>query len=188
MPASPIREPVRLILASASPRRVALLREAGFEFEQCPADIDESRLPNEAARQYVLRLAEAKARAVWREGTKSLGADTVVVLGSEVLGKPRDPSHARRMLRRLSRQPHAVLTGVAVFDGHSCRTLCERTRVRFRSLMENEIDEYVATGEPLDKAGAYGIQGGAARFVDSVDGSFTNIVGLPLEAVEAMLR
>ena len=188
MPASPIREPLRLILASASPRRVALLREAGFEFEQCPADIDESRLPGEAARHYVLRLAEAKARAVWREGTQSLGADTVVVLGSEVLGKPRDPAHARRMLRRLSRQPHAVLTGVAVFDGRSCRTLCESTRVRFRSLMEHEIAEYVATGEPLDKAGAYGIQGGAARFVESVDGSYTNIVGLPLEAVGAMLR
>jgi septum formation protein len=188
MPARPIRESLRLILASASPRRVELLRAAGFDFEQCPADIDESRLPNEAAAPYVLRLAETKARAVWRQGTRTLGADTIVLLGSEVLGKPRNPSHARHMLQRLSRRSHAVLTGVAVFDGQRCHTHCERTRVRFRSLMEHEIEEYVASGEPLDKAGAYGIQGGAAKFVESVDGSYSNVVGLPLEAVEAVLR
>ena len=188
MTARPMRESFGLILASASPRRVDLLRAAGFEFEQCPAGIDETRLPDEDPPQYVLRLAEAKARAVWREGTRSLGADTVVVLGSEVLGKPRDPSHARCMLESLSRRPHAVLTGVAVFDGRSCKKLCERTEVRFRSLTKEEIEEYVATGEPLDKAGAYGIQGGAARFVESVVGSYTNVVGLPVEALDAMLR
>ena len=188
MSAGPARAALPLVLASASPRRVDILREAGYEFRQSPADIDESRLPGEAPQPYVLRLAEAKARAVWCDGTLTLGADTIVAVGDEVLGKPRDRAHARRMLRRLSDGSHAVMTGVAVFDGRRCRVHCETTRVWFRSLSEREIGDYVATGEPLDKAGAYAIQMGAAGFVERIEGSFRNVVGLPLEAVATMLR
>ena len=177
-----------LILASASPRRVDLLREAGFEFEQRPANIDESARPGEPVEQYVRRLAEEKARASWRPGARSLGADTVVVLGEQVLGKPRDPRHARTMLQSLSGRSHRVLTGVAVFDGATCRTHCEETVVMLREVGEREMAEYVASGEPLDKAGGYGIQGGASAFIDAVEGSYTNVVGLPVDAVREMLR
>ncbi len=177
-----------LILASGSPRRVELLEAAGIEFEQIPADIDETAKAGERADRYVMRLAEEKARASWRPGTRSLGADTVVVLDDRLLGKPRDAQHAKRMLRGLAGRSHRVLTGVAVFDGMSCRTCCEETMVRLREVSEREISEYVSTGEPLDKAGGYGIQGRASPFVDSVEGSFTNVVGLPMEAVSEMLR
>ena len=177
-----------LILASASPRRVRLLRQAGVEFEQVPARIDESALVDESPEAYVVRLAEEKARAVWRRGTRALGADTAVVIGSKVLGKPEGPSHARRMLRMLSGRTHRVLTGIALFDGDSCDTLCEETQVRFRRLHDGEIDAYVASGDPLDKAGSYGIQGEAARFVESVSGSRSNVVGLPVETVVRVLR
>lgn len=177
-----------LILASASPRRTDLLQAAGIEFEQVPANIDEAMLPGERARPYVLRLAEAKARAGWRPGTRSLGADTVVAVDGQVLGKPRDDLDARRMLRLLSGRSHQVLTGVAVFDGQACEVACEATNVRFGALAEREIKEYVASGEPQDKAGAYAIQGGAARFVESIAGSYSNVVGLPVELVARMLR
>ncbi len=177
-----------LVLASASPRRVELLRSAGFDFEQRPADIDESANAGESAEQYVLRLAEGKARSVWRHGCRTLGADTVVLLDDEVLCKPRDELHARGMLRSLSGRSHRVLTGVAVFDGTSCQTGCDETRVRFRVLGDQEIVEYVATGESLDKAGGYGLQGDASKFVESVEGSHSNVVGLPLELVFGMLR
>ena len=176
-----------LVLASASPRRVRLLRAAGLEFEQRPAHIDESARVGESAEQYVQRLAEDKARAVWRMGCRTLGADTVVVLGGRVLCKPRDASHARKMLRSLSGRSHRVLTGVTVFDGEDVRTDFDETRVRFRPLKDPEITEYVATGEPLDKAGGYGIQGGAASFVESIEGSRSNVVGLPLELVARLL-
>lgn len=179
---------VPLILASASPRRSALLLGAGIEFERCPADIDESRLPEEVPDDYVVRLARAKARAAWRAGTRSLGADTVVVLDSAVLGKPRDAPEAERMLASLSGRSHRVLTGVALFDGTTVETHCEVTEVQFRKLTATEIASYVATGEPLDKAGAYAIQGGAAKFVERIDGSYSNVVGLPIEAVKSMLR
>ena len=188
MPLRPTDVLAPLILASASPRRSALLLEAGIEFERCPADIDESRLSGEAPDHYVTRLARAKARAVWRDGTRSLGADTVVVLGSDVLGKPRDPPEAERMLASLSGRSHRVLTGVALFDGATAETHCEATEVRFRELAASEIASYVATGEPMDKAGGYGIQGGAAGFVERIDGSHSNVVGLPIEAVKSMLR
>ena len=177
-----------LLLASASPRRSELLKLGGFEFERRPAHIDESARTGEPADRYVLRLAEEKARAVWRRGTRTLGADTVVVLGDEVLCKPSDEDDAKRMLSSLSGRTHRVLTGVAVFDGTSCLTRHAETRVRFRVLEDEEIDEYVATGEAFDKAGSYGIQGWASKFVESVDGSYTNVVGLPLELVSGMLR
>ena len=177
-----------LVLASASPRRSELLRLGGFEFERRPAHIDESSRPGETAEDYVLRLAEEKARVAWRRGTRTLGADTVVVLEDEVLCKPIDEDDARRMLGSLSGRTHRVLTGVAVFDGTSCLVRHAETRVCFRVLDDEEISEYVATGEAFDKAGSYGIQGWASKFVESVDGSYTNVVGLPLELVSAMLR
>lgn len=188
MPLRPPEAVVPLILASASPRRSALLLKAGIEFERCPADIDESRLSDEAPEQYVTRLARAKARAVWREGTRSLGADTVVVVGTDVLGKPRDPPEAERMLASLSGRAHRVLTGVALYDGATAETHCESTEVRFRELAASEIASYVATGESLDKAGAYGIQSVGAGFVERIDGSYSNVVGLPIEVVMALLR
>ena len=188
MPLRPTDVLAPLILASASPRRSALLLAAGIEFERCPANIDESRLSGEAPDRYVTRLARAKARAVWRDGTRSLGADTVVVLGSAVLGKPRDPPEAERMLASLSGRSHRVLTGVALFDGATAETHCESTEVHFRELAASEIASYVATGESMDKAGAYGIQGVAAGFVERIDGSHSNVVGLPIDAVKSMLR
>ena len=188
MPSRPTGVSIPVILASASPRRAELLAKAGVAFDRCPADIDESMLSEEPPIDYVQRLAETKARAAWRPGTRSLGADTVVVLGGEVLGKPSDERDARRMLRCLSGQCHSVLTGVAVFDGDVMESTCEETRVWFRTLSDREIGDYVASGEPLDKAGAYGIQGGAGRFVERIDGSYSNVVGLPVEVAVAMLR
>lgn len=177
-----------IVLASASPRRAELLRMAGIAFEQCPANLDESRRHGEQAEPYVVRLAKAKARSAWRPGTRSLGADTVVVLDGEVLGKPIGPGHARQMLRKLSGRAHRVLTGVALFDGIVCDTHCAETHVGFRRLTRREIDDYVASGEPLDKAGSYAIQGRGREFVERLDGSYTNVVGLPLGAVASMLR
>ena len=188
MPSRPARASIPFILASASPRRAELLAKAGIEFDRCPADIDESMLSGESPHEYVRRLAETKARAAWRPGTRSLGADTIVVLGGNVLGKPRDELDAKRMLQRLSGQCHSVLTGVAVFGGEAVESTCEETRVWFRTLSDREINDYVARGEPLDKAGAYGIQGEAGRFVDRIDGSYSNVVGLPVEVAVAMLR
>lgn len=188
MEQDPSRNGPSLILASASPRRVDLLQAVGIEFEQRPAGIDESRRPGEPVERFVVRLAEEKARASWRPGTRSLGADTVVVLGDKVLGKPTDSRHARTMLRSLSGRSHRVLTGVAVFDGARCATHCEETVVRLRPVGEREMDEYIASGEPLDKAGGYGIQGGASAFIESFDGSYSNVVGLPVAAVRRMLR
>ena len=177
-----------IILASASPRRVALLREAGLAFDQRPANVDESVLPGESPKAYVIRLAEEKAKASWKPGCQSLGADTIVTLGGAVLGKPRDEAEAVRMLHRLSGRSHEVLTGVAVYDGIRCERLCERTEVEFRDLTGSEIESYVATGEPLDKAGSYAIQGGAAPFVRKMSGSYSNVVGLPIKPVLRMLR
>ena len=179
---------LRLILASASPRRVALLDEAGVEFDQQPANVDESPRPGESPEAYVSRLAEAKARASWKPGCRSLGADTIVTLDGVILGKPRDPTEARVMLRHLSGRSHEVLTGVAVFDGNRCSRACERTEVRFRDLADSEIDAYVASGEPMDKAGSYAIQGGASAFVRELAGSYSNVVGLPVSRVLGMLR
>ena len=188
MSARPTRASIPLILASASPRRAELLAGAGIEFDRCPPGIDEAALPGESPDEYVRRLAETKARAAWRPGTRSLGADTVVVLRGEVLGKPRDKRDALRMLQSLSGQCHSVLTGVAVFDGETVECACEETRVWFRTLSEREINDYVAGDEPFDKAGAYGIQGEAGRFVERIDGSYANVVGLPVEVAVSMLR
>ncbi len=177
-----------LVLASASPRRSELLRAAGIEFTVRVADIDETVLPDEAPADYVLRLSREKAQAVAQSGEKVLGADTTVVVGGEIAGKPIDAEDARRMLRLLSGQWHQVLTGVSLVCDEQVRSELAVTRVKFSELTEAEIDWYVATGEPMDKAGAYGIQGYASRFVESIEGNYSNVVGLPVQAVYEMLK
>jgi septum formation protein len=180
--------PAQLVLASRSPRRRELLASLGLALDVRPADADESVRPGEAARDYVLRVARAKARAV--DGEIVLGADTSVVLRGEVLGKPADEADARRMLAALSGTTHEVLTGVCVrrpADGLELE-LVASTAVRFAPLGAEEIAWYVRTGEPLDKAGAYAIQGTGALFVLSVEGSVSNVVGLPLAETAALLR
>lgn len=175
-----VAEPA-VVLASGSPRRLELLRRLGIEPSVRPADIDESLLPGEAPDAHVARLAEAKADAIARGvGGLVIAADTVVVLDGEVLGKPIDHDDASAMLRRLSGRDHWVLTGVAVrHDGRRAAAV-EATEVRFRPISDDEIAAYVATGEPLDKAGAYGIQGAGGMFVDGIRGSDSNVIGLPL--------
>ncbi len=178
-----------IVLASASPRRRELLRSAGIRALIVPADLDETPRPQEAPADLVQRLSLAKARRIASAGTIVLAADTVVVVDDNILGKPVDAADAGRMLRSLSGRTHAVLTGLSVIDpSGSARTHVERTDVTFVTLTAADIDWYVATGEPLDKAGAYGIQGAAARFVERVRGSYTNIVGLPLAVAVDMLR
>jgi septum formation protein len=182
--------PPRLVLASQSPRRRELLGQLGLALEVRPAHADESVAPGEPPRDYVLRVARDKARAV--AGELVLAADTAVVLGGEVLGKPADEADARRMLGALSGTEHEVLTAVVVRRGAPAPALeldaLVATKVRFARLSAREIDWYVATGEPLDKAGAYAIQGAGGAFVLSVEGSVSNVVGLPLAETAALLR
>jgi septum formation protein len=183
-----------LILASASPRRAELLTAAGIPFEVRPAHIDETPRPGEEARTYASRLALEKARAIaaGAGGRPVLAADTVVVIGGQVLGKPVNAEDAKRMLRLLSGRTHEVLTAVALMSaGSNQRELAidaqiESTAVEFGPLEAAEIDWYVATGEPSDKAGAYAIQGFASRFVTRIEGSYSNVVGLPMALVYAM--
>jgi nucleoside triphosphate pyrophosphatase len=181
---------MRFVLASASPRRRALLDEAGLAFDVYPVDVDESPRPGEAAAAYVARLAEEKARRAANAlpGRPVLGADTVVVIDGELLGKPADNAEAAAMLRRLSGRAHEVLTGVVVVFGEQVASVVETTAVRFRDIAEDEIAWYVASGEPADKAGAYAIQGLASRFVAQIEGSYSNVVGLPVAAVLQILR
>ena len=177
-----------LVLASASPRRRQILQRAEIPFSARPADVDESEREGETPRDHVRRLAEAKARAVWRAGELVLGADTVVFVGGAALGKPRDGEDAARMLALLSGRAHDVLTGVCLLEADRRRTAVEQTKVRFRAISEQEIETYVSSGEPLDKAGAYAIQGGARRFVERIEGCYFNVVGLPVARVYSMLR
>jgi septum formation protein len=179
---------MNLVLASASPRRQELLRTARIPFTVRPAEIDESPLPDERPEAYVSRLAEAKARAGWRPGELTLGADTVVTLDGLLLGKPTDDADARRMLRTLSGRTHQVLTGLCLYDGTQTRAAVETTDVEFVEMTDAEIDSYVASGEPLDKAGAYGIQGEASKFIKRVDGCYFNVVGLPVARVYGFIR
>ena len=174
----------KLVLASASPRRAEILRAAGWPFEALPANIDESRHDHEDATTYVKRVARAKAEVVTPSVTDAtvVGADTVVVVDGEILGKPRDEEDARRMLRLLQGRWHQVLTGVAVCNGNvgQPRVAHEVTEVRFAVMDEDEVSWYVATGEPMDKAGAYAIQGLGARFIKGIKGDYSNVVGLPV--------
>lgn len=183
----------RIVLASKSPRRAEVLRAVGWEFEAIAANVDETRNPSEDAISYVKRLATLKAETVARKslGCLVLGADTVVVVGEEILGQPRDDEDARRMLRLLSGRWHMVLTGVALVRfGNPPHALVEHetTRVRFHEMSGDEIDWYVATEEPRDKAGAYAIQGKGALFIEGIQGDYFNVVGLPVRLVHEMSR
>ena len=185
-----------LILASASPRRAELLAAAGIPFEVRPAHIDEGLRAGEDARTYARRVAVDKARAIARQanGRSVLAADTVVVIDGLVLGKPVDFDDAKRMLRLLSGRSHEVITAVALMStrrGQSDAAIdarIESTVVEFAPLDTAEIDWYVATGEPADKAGSYAVQGLASRFVTRIEGSYSNVVGLPMSLVYAMCR
>jgi septum formation protein len=181
-----------LILASASPRRAELLTSAGFTFEVVAADVDETVRQDEAAEAYALRVARDKAEAVFHRRRKSgsaiLAADTVVVLNGEILGKPTDSADARRMLRLLANAAHDVHTGVVIRTSSEERAEVITTRVRFRRMDDSEIEWYVASGEADGKAGAYGIQGRASRFIDYIEGSWSNVVGLPIADVYRLLK
>jgi len=210
-----------LILASSSPRRQELLREIGIPFQVHAANINEDQLAHEPPIAYALRLAREKAQAVAAQYPQSyvLGADTIVVLNGEVLGKPIDHADAARMLRLLSGRAHEVTTAVSLFppstiassavppnlivpstfslstvpsstvaQGTLAETRASTTKVYFREITEAEIQQYVAGGEPMDKAGAYAIQGGASRWTDRIEGEFSNVVGLPLSLVTEMLK
>jgi len=178
-----------LVLASASPRRRELLSGLGVPFEVRPADVPEVRRPGEEPARFAARLAREKATAVARPGEWVLGADTIVVVDEEILGKPADAADARRMLALLSGRAHHVLTAVALIGpgGELAGELVGDTVVEFRDLTGEEIADYVAGGEPMDKAGAYAIQGGAGRFVRRTEGSYSNVVGLPVEEVAELL-
>ena len=181
---------MRLILASASPRRADLLTRAGYDFDVEPAHVDESEVAGEEASAYVVRVAALKARtiAVGHPDDVVLAADTTVVVDGMMLAKPLDDLDATRMLRLLSGRTHEVLTGVVVIRAGRERHDAVSTRVRFRPLAAAEIDWYVSSGEPHDKAGAYGVQGLAARFIESVEGSYSNVVGLPVASARALLE
>jgi septum formation protein len=181
-----------LVLASASPRRQELLRNAGISFTVQPAHIDETPQAGEAARDYAERLAREKALSVWQTRPQDLvlGADTIVVLDEAILGKPADAEDAVRMLRLLSGRVHRVITGVCLIRAATdeARTASETTLVTMNELSDEEIRDYVATGEPMDKAGAYAIQGKASRWIPRIEGDYSNVVGLPVALVNKMLR
>jgi septum formation protein len=185
-----------LILASASPRRRELLKQAGFTFEVRPAQVNEDPYPDEDPIAYVVRLARHKAKSVLAEISSDapvqsavvLGADTTVTLDGHILAKPEDAADAARMLRMLSGRTHRVITGVAVASATGTEVATEITGVQFLTLTDEEIDAYIATGEPMDKAGAYGIQGYAAKWIPRIEGCYFNVVGLPLALVSTMLE
>jgi len=182
---------VRLVLASASPRRVELLRAAGFEFETLPTDIDEALHPDESPDRYVRRLAAEKSAVALKKlqspDAVVLGADTTVVVDGEILGKPADEAESRRMLGRLAGRRHEVLTGVSLRRGALEVGRVEATAVYFAALTPDAVEWYVASGEGRDKAGGYAIQGLASRFVTRIDGSYSNVVGLPIATVAELL-
>ena len=183
---------MRLVLASSSPRRRELLTSAGFEFDVEPADIDESLRPGESPEAYVERMAVEKAAAVRARFADRtiLAADTIVIVDGDVLGKPHDPETAVKMLSRLEGREHEVLTAVAMWwPGDDAPDVSvELTRVWMRDITAAEIAAAVATGEPLDRAGAYAIQGLASRWVTRIDGAYGTVVGLPVETVDRLLR
>jgi septum formation protein len=185
-----------LILASASPRRRELLAQTGLKFTAVAANLNEDLLPDEAAAAYVQRLAEEKAQAVWNAHQSSntvddplivLGADTCVVCDGHILGKPTDTADARRMLKLLSGRTHAVLTGLAAVTNRKIARDVEVTQVTFNCLDDADIAQYIASAEPLDKAGAYAIQGYAARWIPRIEGCYFNVVGLPIARTIALL-
>lgn len=181
---------MRLILASASPRRRELLAQAGVRFDVLPAHIDETRWPGEDPASYVQRLALEKARAIHAVHPEALvlGADTTVELDGHAFEKPADRADAERMLRALSGRTHNVHTGLALLSASAERTHIETTSVTFSAISEADLQHYLATAEPYDKAGAYGIQGYAARWIPRIQGDYFNVVGLPLAATVRLLH
>lgn len=178
-----------LVLASQSPRRKQLLTNAGFEFLVRPAEVDETPKPHENPEDFVQRLAQEKAAAVeCRPGEIVLGADTAVVVKGEIFGKPRDARDAARMLTALQGRKHEVLTGVCLRSRHKTCHDYASTEVWFLPMNEADIRDYVGSGEPLDKAGAYAIQGLASKFIERIHGPYSNVVGLPVSLVWRMLR
>jgi len=187
-------DPAPLVLASASPRRSDLLRRAGIRFEVRPADIPEIEQPDETPGAFAQRLAHSKALAIAKQIGASptrlvLGADTIVVLDGEVFGKPRDADHALELLERLTGREHSVITAIALVESMTLRTwqAAVTSRVEMRAVDRGELIAYVATGESLDKAGGYAVQGGARSFVTRIHGSETNVIGLPLDETVALL-
>jgi septum formation protein len=179
-----------LVLASSSPRRRELLANAGILFDLQPAHIDETQRPGEDPKGYAARLAREKAQAIAAARPKDvvLGADTIVLIDGQVLGKPAGAADAARMLRLLSGKSHEVSTAVCLIANGSTFEHLETTRVRFEKISREEIEGYVNTGEPMDKAGAYAIQGGASRWIPSIEGDYFNVVGLPVAAVWRLLK
>lgn len=180
----------RVVLASSSPRRRQLLDLIGIAHEVRPANIDETLRPREAPRRHAERLAREKATVIATRDPDliTIGADTVVVINRKVLGKPRDEAEAVHMLSQLSGREHTVITAIAVARGKKLRSAIEEVRVKFRRLREDEIEAYVATGEPMDKAGAYGIQGFGATIVERIDGDYFAVMGLPLMRLTVLMR
>lgn len=187
----PDKEP-RIILASSSPRRADLLRVIGVDFEVAPSQVQERPHAGEAPADYITRLARAKVVGIARKREQGLviGADTIVVLDGKILGKPSDAAEAAEMLRSLSGRWHAVMTGVALYDIGSRQEVADydKTLVRFGQLNEREIEWYIKSGESMDKAGAYGIQGLASLFIEEIAGNYFNVVGLPLPLVYRLAR
>jgi septum formation protein len=178
-----------LVLASRSPRRREILQQAGIPFVVRPADVDETPLPGEAARDYVTRIAREKANATAAEpGEIVLAADTTVVIQGQILAKPLDAADARRMLHMLSGQGHEVLTGIYLRSAGRVIEDCAETSVWFAPLSAEEIEDYAASGEPMDKAGAYAIQGLASKFIQRIEGCYFNVMGLPVAMVYRHLR
>lgn len=185
----------RIVLASGSPRRRELMAREGFEFEVISSDAAESYNEGLYPPQVARHLAHLKAKAVYdglpraeQERCIVIGADTIVVHKGEIFGKPKDAADAQRMLKELSGDKHEVITGVCIIGTDGSETFADETQVFFRQLSDEEIMAYVATGEPLDKAGAYGIQAGGAAFVDHIEGDFDNVVGLPVKRLKARLE
>jgi len=180
-----------IVLASASPRRSELMSLAGIAFRVFPAHIAEDILPGEIPGEHVMRLSREKAQAAAKQtqGRFFIGADTVVTLDGAIMGKPENEKHAFEMLKRLSGRLHQVITGVTVFDREKniCQTASVSADVFFKELTEREISDYIATGCPMDKAGSYAIQGGAVHFVRSINGSYSNVIGLPMTELYEML-
>ncbi len=181
---------IKVVLASGSPRRRQLLELIGIPHEVRPSNIDETMRPREVPRRHAERLAREKASVVATREPEvvTIAADTIVVINRKVLGKPRDIEDARRMLEMLSGREHTVITAVAVARGRKLRSAIEEVKVKFRRLRDDEIDAYIATGEPMDKAGAYGIQGFGATIVECVNGDYFAVMGLPLARVVMLMR
>lgn len=181
---------MKIILASSSPRRLKMLTEHGFKFEVIPPSVDESRLPGEDPAAYVKRLALAKAKNVAADKALVIGADTAVVLNSEFLDKPTSPDEAKRILMKLSGRAHQVFTGIGIICS-ACGNIaadCDRTTVHFNDLTEALILEYIETGEPMDKAGAYGIQGMGSFLVREIEGELDTVIGFPMKLFKKMIE